>query len=212
MPHVYDLRELIGWTRRRGGDQVSKERTSVVADGTAYVSISSEDFVELLQLEVDGVVHPSGEYTIDEGTLKFDPVLDDGSDVYAVFNEARYSDDTILDFLADAGAAVAGDLPAVWEVIHASGLIDDDADQMLNHDGRVDDQIKQLIVVRAAFDMLGEKANSAADDAIMIKDGETTIDTSKGAGSINRRFDALSQEYALILRRVQANRFVGKAT
>ena len=124
---------------------------------------------------------------------------DDSADVEVFYNLTRFTDAEIIEFLTDAAMAVGGDLGVQWDV--QGSIIDSMPLKVCNADKvTLQTRVQTGIVYRAAVDIYGDKANQAADKAILVKDGDTTIDTSKTSTSSEKAMERIQARYNTHLR------------
>jgi len=210
---TYELSGLVARTRRDAGDMLRRQEETIVASGSRRVPLGAQYHVVLVDVEVDDAPPPSGmTVTLSGTTLVFDPVLEEGSEVLVTYDAARFTDPEVIEFLADASRTVASDIVGPWSTDSEEATITDLTNTYVRADDTIVDTLAKLLSLKAAIQIVSSKANSAADDAILIRDGDTTIDTSKGAGAIDKRLTALSRDYGDAWRRALANRFTGHAT
>lgn len=205
----FDLSILIPWTRNACGDRPRATRESLVGTGEATLTLSNTGGITLGRVTVDGEEVEAGSVTVDGNVLTFAAPPDIDADVTVNYGLTRYTDADLRDFLSDAAATVAADLPATLAASRDTGRVEV-PEQFLDAAGAtLDVQIQKLLVYRAALDVFADKANQAADDAITIRDGDTTIDTSKSAQSSEAAMRRLTAKYDDALRRAKLGRLRG---
>jgi hypothetical protein len=171
-----------------------------------------------IQAILAGVVtlNPST-YTVTGSSIIVSPAIAQGVKTTVIFTTTRYSDDDISGYLGDAAQAVDGTLK-YGLVIDTVGLtVDDGSDpssgqalyQLNNSAGNIRPEIEQLIVYGAGLGVYADKANTAADNAIKIKDGDTSIDTSATAGASEAAIKRLVAQYKCSMQKVLSEGFVG---
>lgn len=206
---TYDMTEMIGWARRVAGDQVGSEFEEIEAEGQSVFTISSDGFTEVTAVTVDSVALSAGDYTasgIDVNIITPPAV---GAVVRVTYDAAAFTDGQIGSFLSDAANEVIADL-------HLHAYVDEtdfvDENDTLVTDGRLHPQIARLIALKAAINARGDLTNTAADDAITVRDGDTSIDLSKGAWSGEKVMARLQMQYKEAMTRAATARFVGRST
>ena len=70
-----------------------------------------------------------------------------------------------------------------------------------------DQEVQSLIVFGAALNIIGLKLTEAGDDAILIKDGDTTIDTASSSREKGRSYDAMFKRFNQMKKEILINRF-----
>ena len=171
-----------------------------------------------LTVNVDGTqLTPTTDFTLVGDSILFtdDPIT--SSKIVAIYDLSTWNDDTLMEFIVDSVKVVASDLAVRW-IFDPTGFTISDLDAnkpIIFTDPKqptvADDTIQKLIVYRAAISMIEEKVDAAADDAILIKDGDTTIDTSKTFAGGQSRLDRITEQYDKNLKVARMNRFTGCA-
>lgn len=207
----YSLSQLVSWTRRAAGDEVTLQDQTTTSDGSRTITIENEGFISIVSVRADGTALQASEYEL-EGriiTLDSDPI--DGTIHVVQYNNARYTDAEILQFVVDAAEAVLGDTKMTWSVDTDAQKVIDDGSQGFFKPGTtvIVPAIKQLIVQRAALAIYEAKSINAADDAIKITNNRTSIDTSVGAGASKKTLERISTSYQASLRKFLGEGFIG---
>ena len=191
--------------------QRARTRDEITADGTSQVTLSNEGAISLISVAMDGVEMDLTDITVQDNVLNFPVPPDEGSDLIVQYAYTRYSSDQILQFLADAAITIQGDVNINWQIDRAGGrLTIADADLLTAPGTDLLAIFQKLLVYRASLDMVADKANQAADDAILIREGDTTMDTSKTAGSTENAVKRLQDRYQQALTEARKNRFRGQ--
>lgn len=150
--------------------------------------------------------------------ITFNPQPADGVNMFITYDVSIYASGEITYFLQDAAVNVVSDLGLPWYVDRNANLIvqpsgvTDPFDSMYDPNGVFDEDVEKLIVFRTAIQMYEDKSSGAADDAIKIRDGDTSIDTSTTANSSQTFLKRLDQQYSEALLRVRLRRFRGAVT
>jgi hypothetical protein len=209
----YDLAQLVAWTRRNGGDVVTKENEQTVSDGTRRFRLQNDGYINVTEIDLDAEALPASEYTANGAVVTFASDMIEGTVIDTFYDHARFSDEEILACLVDAAMVVASDVKQSWRVDPVTMKIVDDAGNPSFFDDRdrPDVTLPKLIVFRAAVSVYLLKAFQAADDAIMIKDGDTTINTSLAAKSTDTATRRLTDMYVADLKRYRSEKFCGAA-
>jgi hypothetical protein len=209
----YPLVGLIDWTRRQGGDMPTVQTSTGASDGTPRYTINDEGTITITKVEVAYTILPTNQWVFDSDTniLTFTVTPDEGDEIVVPYSVTRYSDTDILAFLINATYGVGGDLNFDWDV----DLTNPAAPQVIDNQnvlvGRTLQRFKQLIVYRAGADLNAAKANEAADDAIKIRDDDTSIDTSVTAAANQRAIARLADLYARTVIIARSEGFIGTA-
>lgn len=205
----FDLAKLIPWTRNASGDRPRSVREDLVGTGGAALTLSNGGGITLDWVSVDGRRLDADAVTVEGNVLTFSSPPEPDSDVAVSYALTRYTDADLRTFLVDAALAVASDLPARLKVSRRSGHIEV-PEALLDEEGvEPDAAIQTLIVYKASLDIVADKANQAADDAIMIRDGDTTIDTSKTSQNSEAAVRRLAARYSQALLRAKHGRLRG---
>ncbi len=211
----YDLTQLTEWVRRLARDKIAGARETFTSDGTGEIDLAATGYIVLTSVKVDGDdMDITQDVSVEVRTLIFDDPQDapDGSVVVARYNNAGYSDDEIGQFLVDAAKRVGGDLSVPWLVNPDTFGITDIPDIEFVTIGASTvllPLIENLIAMRAGANAYAEKANRASDDAIMVKDGDTLIDTSKAALAGKAALERMETDYASNLAEAMTRRQKG---
>lgn len=215
---IFDLTNLMPWTRRAGGDALRRERETVISDGTTRAFLSSGNHVDVESIELDNIPMASGTYTVEGNMVRFGTAPDENSELFVTYDYARYTDEQITQFLSDAARIVESDLGIRWDVHETVGVIYDATDLIVDVDGRwidaygePDATIEKLVVLRAAMSIYEEKNAQASDDAITVRDGTTMIDTSKAAHSSSKVLERLAKDYRVNMMAAKRQRFSGES-
>jgi uncharacterized protein involved in tellurium resistance len=215
---AYDLTQLLDWARRAGGDRVQTARETITADGTRRLTLGNEGSISLTYVEADD--QPVDPLPTIDGNLMVFPsgsVPADGTELYTVYNFSTYSDQEVMDFMADSAHVVLSALGANhWDITDSFSIQDDgdgngQGDVMYNINGEVDHDLERLIVFRTAMAVYEDKNYGAADGAIKIKDRDTAIDTSVTSESTRKVLARLSKQFEDALLIVRNRRFTGMA-
>ena len=191
-----------------------KQQTSTGAsDGTLRYTINDEGTITITKVELAYTILPTAQWTFDTDTniITFTVMPDEGDEIVVPYSVTRYSDTDILNFLTDAVYGVGGDLNFDWDV----DLTNPAAPQVIDNQnvlvGRTLQRFKQLIVYRAGADLNAAKSNEAADDAIKIRDDDTSIDTSVTASANQKAVARLADLYMKTLTIARSEGFMGTA-
>lgn len=211
----YDLKKLVEWTRRAAGDRVRSVREVQVGIGIPTLTLANEGFITLRTLLVDRAVVKLTDVEVDGNTLTFQDDLAEGAEVIVTYGQARYNNTEILEFLGDGAMAVSGDLRIGWTVSKSSGMISNIPDKLITGTPAtgidLDARVQKLLAYRASLDIYTDKANLAADRAISVRDGDTSIDTSKTSGSSEKAVERLTERYQEALQVANSELFRGAA-
>ena len=204
---TYDLTQLNGWVRRLSRDEMGVVRDVVTSDGSGAVALSATGTINLTSVMVDGSGIPGTDTSVIGSTLLFDPVTDapEGAQVVALYTNTLYSDDQIDAWLADAAVDVGADLNIHWKVDPTGYAILNvpthpcDDTQTINGVTYLHPILVKLIVLKSAVFVYADKSNTASDDAAIIRDGDTLIDTSKAATAAANTLVRMEKDYAKAL-------------
>jgi uncharacterized protein involved in tellurium resistance len=215
---VYDLTQLLDWARRTGGDRLQTAYETITADGTRRITLGNEGAISLVDLEEDDV--EADTFPDINGNLMVFPsgsIPAEGTELYVTYNYTTYSDDDVMNFMADSAHVVLSALGANhWDITDSFSIQDDgdgngQGDVMYNINGEVDHDLERLIVFRTAMAIYEDKNYGAADGAIKIKDRDTAIDTSVTSESTRKVLARLQKQFEDTLLLVRNRRFTGMA-
>jgi len=208
---IYNLNKLIAWARRAAGDRAQRTREIFAGDGeTVEFTLGNEGGILIGSISADGqVVRTGSDYAICDNVLTFQVAPDDASRIVVIYSFTRYTDEEILEFLVDAATIVGGDIHVAWTITRSGVLNNVPDDLAVGTD--LDHAVQKLIVYAAADVILTDKSNTAADEAIMVRDGSTTIDTSRASGASGKSLDRSSQRYKEALVLYRSRKFRGQS-
>jgi hypothetical protein len=208
----YELNELIGWARRSGGDRLTRQRDSLTTDGTADLVLSNDGYIVVNVVKLAGEDLTTADYTLDGNVITFDPVPPDQTSVIVGYQNATYSDTEVLGFLLDAARDVKADLSLKAQIAPSGYRVIDPDAKLITAPNEMNQDVERLIAMRAGINIRTDVANGAGGDAIMIKDGDTTIDTAATAKANESVLKRMNAEYDEKVRKALANRLTGTAS
>lgn len=221
---IFSLNALLPWSRRIGADRLLRQRDVLVTDGTSDLILTSGNNVQVQSLSIDGsfVLQNGGAtnspaYTVtqDVTTLTLDPIPVAGLQAICVYFSSNYADSDILSYIVDSTNGLIADFGLRnWQMNlgdPTNPQVNDpcDAPWGIPVAEQMDMPLQKLIAIRSALSMLSDNANQNANDAILIKDGDTTIDTSKTSAGSERAVKRMQADYDTAFRLVVANRASG---
>jgi hypothetical protein len=207
----YSLVKLVEWTRRHGGDLPKNNTFSGVSDGTQRIVINDDGAIKVNRVDVAFATIPIDEWTADNQIISLSTTPDVGDDILITYAVTRFNDDQILNFLKDAVTGVAADMLFGWgvdETDPAAPLITDTEGAFESREKR---RYEQLLVFRAGAFMFAAKSNQTAEDAIKIRDDDTSIDTSVTASSSEKALVRLINLYKQAVLIARSEGFMGSA-
>lgn len=210
---TYDLTTLTEVVRRLGNDMVKTYREPSVSDGSGSLTLNNDGDITLTSVTVDGDVQDSGDYSLSSNVVVFDFAPTANAAIVVLYTRSQYTDTEIENFVLDAARMVQGDLDTTWLLDRDAKTINDVNSEFYvtaRSDWRA--EIEQLLYMRSAMVVRESLTQQAADDAILIRDGDTIIDTSKAAAAQAKQATGMLSRYDAILRDVQQSRFTGLYT
>jgi hypothetical protein len=213
MMATYDLTTLTEVVRRLGNDMVKTYREPSVSDGSGSLTLNNDGDITLTSVTVDGDVQDSGDYSLSSNVVVFDFAPTANAAIVVLYTRSQYTDTEIENFVLDAARMVQGDLDTTWLLDRDAKTINDVNSEFYvtaRSDWRA--EIEQLLYMRSAMVVRESLTQQAADDAILIRDGDTIIDTSKAAAAQAKQATGMLSRYDAILRDVQQSRFTGLYT
>jgi hypothetical protein len=215
---IFYLNTLLDWARRTANDRLLRNRDVLVSDGTGQVVLTNDGNVQLTSVSVGGTPASPADYSQDVNVLTFNTPPTAGVSIIVVYNRSQYLDTEVNEYLVDAVNSVMADIGlSQWQTNDA-----DPTNPLLNYPDPIatptptqsnylDPTITKLLILKAALTLKQDKGDQNSDDAILIKDGDTTIDTSKTAAASERSIMRLQNEYDKFWRIAVANRQTGIA-
>lgn len=225
---IYALTQLLPWVRRAGSDRLVRFRDVLTTDGSDTVLLQNDGNVIITSITLGGTLLTPSQYTQDVNVITFNSTPPTQTSVVAVYQRSNYTDVDTLAFIVDGVKNVISDVglhfwqfdesdptnpqvafPAAPIFVPSSsglsvGVLPYEKDWM-------DEQIERLVAIKSSILVRRDLNNQNADAAIMIKDGDTTIDTSRTAGATYRVIVDMETEYERLKRQVIANRATGLA-
>lgn len=211
----FALSSLIGWSRRQSTDQPLPYAELLIGNGGSSYTLNNDGSIDLTSVTLDQVDLNLSEVTASGSQLFFNADVDTGVNIDVNYNRSQYDDDQLKDFLCDAAIGVGIDLDIHWLVDYQTSTITniDEAEFVLAYGNTISDLdpvIQRLIVIKVDSIVASDKSNAATDDAIMIKDGDTTINTSLGSGAQGKSMERKQAKYQVSLTQALRRRFSGK--
>lgn len=212
----FDLTELAEWARRTASDRPASFNELLTGNGGVSYTINNDGDIALTSVTIDNDPVDIDTITVSGSQITFDTPASDGANIEVNYTRQQYSEEELLDVICDAAREVGVDLEINWLVNVAGRRITNiNEAEFIAPDGSttltLNPLITRLIVLKVDLVISTDKSNRATDDAILIKDGDTTIDTSRGAGaqsgSLTRKYDA----YQKVLTNAKSRRFKGGA-
>jgi len=207
---TFDLTSLVDWTRRSCGDRPVSVREQIVSDGTAVITLSNDGTITLAAVSIDGTIVDITTLVVSGSIVTFPNPLTAASVVTVTYTYTTYSDDDLQEFITDAANSVQGDLPANWEVADNT-ITTQDVPLMNCEQSSLKMLVQRLLIAKAALNVSSDKADTAGDDAITVKDGDTTIDTSKTSAATMKSLQVKEDRYDKMLTDTRSRLFRGQA-
>jgi hypothetical protein len=209
----YLLATLVDWARRRGGDRLLRQRESLTTDGTAVLLLNNDGNIVIQSCKLGGLDQIiNSDFTIEANALTFDPVPAADVPAVIVYDNSKYTNNEIQSFVSDAAKDINARLKLNL-VVDPSGVAVTDANaKFVTADNVMVDDVENLIALKAGLLIREDITNNAASDAISIKDGDTSIDTSKTAAGNETRLKALRTEFTEAFRIAVINHTRGVAS
>jgi hypothetical protein len=216
---TYALANLVPWVRRQSRDSITRSRESFTSDGTGVFTLSASGFIQLVSITSDGdPIDPQTEANLTVATLVLDPNdVVDQAEVIVVYDVATFTDADIENFIADAARAVGSDLHIDWLVTEVSGhwildYVPDVEFVTLGSTTVLNLTVEKLIAMRAGTQAYKFKVAQRSDQAILVQDGSTRIDTSKAATAGGKTLEMMESQYRRELMDAKNRRFHGSGT
>jgi hypothetical protein len=206
----FDMGTLVERVRNLGSDRPQMQRDALVSLGGPEITLRRRGFITLDTVTVDGTDVPVNTCTLQLNVLILPDDPGEDADVVVVYSVARYTDAEVKSFLCDAAIDVSDDVGVSWDINRTTAHLNIEDDRALTEDGlEMTVDLQRLLSLKAAVRLRSDRANSTADSAIMVKDGDTTIDTSKASGSAEGVVGRLAREYSAALKSTKHRRFSG---
>jgi hypothetical protein len=212
---TYDLSNLVSWARRTGADTLTRTRDTLITDGTTDVTMSSTGNIEIVSVRVGGVTQDPSTYDVEVSTIVFNDAPASGLNVIVLYDTSTYTDAQVLEYVSDSLHYVVSKLALFgWQFnttdpLHP--LANDPHDHDIPQTNVMQQALEALIALGAGIQIRKDMAGTAGRDAILIKDGDTTIDTSKTANASEKVLKRMQAEYDNLMNVTIANRTRGKA-
>jgi hypothetical protein len=207
------------FVRRLARDSVTRAREEFISAGTGQFTLNANGDIKIVSITSDGTpIDPETAASLQVNTLILDPNdVPDQSIVVVTYDNSAYTNAEIEAFLADAASIVGADLGIMWLVIEEDGSwritsIPDSEIDTVGSTQVLNATIVKLIALRGGIGTYQDKANRRADQAIMVRDGTTTIDTSKAASTGTRTLFNMETDYQVALKYALSRRFKGHSS
>lgn len=212
MANMFDLNTALTWARRTSSDEpVSSTETLTGNGGTSY-QLNNDGDITLLSVVVDSDNVDLSQVSVVGSEVVFTSNQVSGATIVVTYSRSQYSNNQMLGFLADAALEVGADVPIQWAISQSTFIISSIPDAEIDSvTGELKNDIQRLIVLMVDLKTREDKANSAGDDAIMIKDGDTSIDTSRGSAAQQKNVAAKRKVYDQKLSDARKRRFTGRS-
>lgn len=199
---AFNYRTLIPQVRRLVNDVEKVQIDSIATTSAAsYFIVANQDAYIVPAVNgilIDNTPLASGDYTVTKNIIRSNSLIPAGSSITMQYTYTMYQDDDIANYIGDA----------IHNIVEPMFTVDfefvgEDTDQ------DIDQNFQALFVYGAAIQIMGDKLGAAGDDAILIKDGDTTIDTASASREKARGYDPLYKRWQELLLTVRTNRFEG---
>jgi hypothetical protein len=220
---TYDLTQLVPWTRRAAGDEVSRQFETIVSDGTRRFNLNNDGYIKVVEIDEDGTPVASGDFANTGSVVTLSNLPLDGAQLQVSYDRAQFSDQDIADSLLDGSLSVLADTKGRWNVDLQDYLITDDGTQAFwtaqvgadfnpnaSVPPRPNPSLVYLIVLRAALAVYERQANPAAVNSVSVKDGTTTINTAVASKNIELAMKRMQARYDAALKKYRSDGFVGQ--
>lgn len=210
----YDLTQLVGWARRLSRDEVVEGREVFVSDGVGEIELSATGSITLNEITSDGDDVSTDDVELISKTVVFSDAADvpEGARVVIRYNNSSYSDTQVSERVTDAAREVGSDLEIEWEIDTEGFLIIDVPDAEVvtfRNQDKLNPLVEKLIALKAGINLYTDKANKASDEALLVRDGDTTLDTSKAAAAGSKTLERMNHDYREALRAALTRRLQG---
>jgi len=212
---MFDYTSIVGDVRRLIGDseEIQLDETESTSVSSKYFSLSQEGYATILPsgLDVNGTVLGDGDFTVTKNVIRFPSILAAGSSVSCQYSYVSNTDAQIMACIGDVSRNVVLPLMeydfAFGVDVPASGYADPATVTMKDPDG----DYKSLLVVGAGLQILNVQLLAGGADAILIKDGDTTIDTGVSSRESAKSVDGIKAQWNELVKRVRHNHARGVA-
>ena len=199
---MFDYTSLIEQVRRLLGDnkQFTYEE-SMMQNTSYYITLANEGDIQIEDgaVIIDDEQISSDNYSLNGNIINFNEPIEAGSSVSIEYTYSTYSDETILKYIGDTIEN------------YISGLTN--TDYGFNGTTKTNNNItfneKSLFVHGTVLNIVGINLLQVAGDAIVIKDGDTTIRTDVSAGQANDLYNKVLSRFLYLLKTIRTNTFQG---
>jgi hypothetical protein len=197
---MFDYSTLASMVRRTSGDyfKTNTDTTDSLSATTNRIVLENEGEAIISSVTIDDIEYDSSEYSVEGNIVTFVNQIESGSSVSIVYKICNYSDEEIIENIGDSVLLVE---TLLNRSLGFSGT--QTADD-------IDFNIKTLLVNATVLQMAGIDLSGAAGDAIYIKDGDTTIDTSYNSSESVKKYRVVLEKFNIVLAAVRGNLFKGQ--
>lgn len=198
---MFDYTDLIGAVRRLLGDNPRKtiEEVQSFQNTSYYIALSEDGYATINRLVIDDEEIDADSYTLNKNILQFDEEIEAGVSILIDYDIVNYSDDYILESIGDTIK------------FYIQGLLNRDygfgTGTTTSKEITFNEQ--SLFVHGTVLNILGVNLISVAGDSILIKDGDTTINTSVSANGADVSYKTIYAKFMHLLKTIKTNTYQG---
>lgn len=204
---MFDYSTLISQVRRSIDDNpvTVLEETESFPKSSFYITLEEEGYATIYEDELiidEGMVSPDF-YEVDKNIIKMVYMIDAGSSVSIKYSIVKYSDEDILAIIGDTISNV------VEPLLNKDFEFGSDETKPTVTEQVIDKNIISLFVRGSVINLSGINLLSSTGDAIMIRDGDTVINTSVASSEAIKGYSTVLKEWNELLKTVKTNKFSG---
>lgn len=204
---MFDYSTLVNQVRRTLNDNPTTilEETASFPKSSYYITLGEDGYATVLEdsLIIDDGIVSSDFFTVDGNIIQLTNIIDAGSSVSVRYSIIKYSDSDILNMIGDTISNV------VEPMLNKDFEFGSDPTKPTITQQVIDKNIIALFVRGTVMNMAGINLLTSTSDAIMIRDGDTVINTSVASSEAIKGYASVLKEWNELLKTVRNNKFSG---
>lgn len=202
---MFNYNSLVSPVRMLLGDApvpVSEETPSFQNDSYKIV-LGEEGIATVTSVMVNGGERSSDSYKVEGNIITFDEIISAGSSVSISYRTQKYTDQNILEYIENT---IFYYIQALTNRDYGFGQ---DGVEQTSTLQTITSNESSLFVHGTVLNIIGVNILQASDDAIFIKDGDTTIDTKVASQEAANTYKNVLYRFNHLFKTVRTNTFQG---
>lgn len=204
---MYDYTRLVSPVRRMLDDMPMDaiEEIQSFPNSSYYIILSNDGNVTIQDggIIIDEMVMDSSMYSVEGNIITFVNMIDIGASVSVRYKYVAHTDEEITNMIGDT---ISNIVEPMLNQYFEFGL-DEEEPTVSQQD--IDPNVIALFVRGTVMNIVGINLLTATSDAIMIRDGDTVINTSVASSEAIKGYIPVLREWDNLLKTVRTNKFCG---